>query len=173
MWQWRGGSLGVRKGIAMQRMWDQGAQRKGPRPSPPVSSPPSSSNEGSQRAMLSSIFYRGQQQEQCHVWLVPLGHLCSHWESILSHFEIQKKKIKQNRGSVMQMRESSIAHLCLPRKNINQTWSLPGLGYIFAGWLFSFSFEYLEQNTPRVVNDFKDTGSTVRQVIKMYTACVG
>lgn len=73
----------------------------------------------------------------------------------------------------MQMRESSIAHFCFPRKNINQICFSPVSGDIFAGWLFSLSFEYLEQNTPRVVNDFKDTGSTVQQVIKMYTACVG
>lgn len=68
-----------------------------------------------------------------------------HWESVLFHFKIQKKL---NKTEVPWCRwESSIAHFCLPRKNINQTWSLPGLGYIFSGWLFSLSFEYLEQNT--------------------------
>lgn len=49
----------------------------------------------------------------------------------------------------------------------------PCFGEHFCRLAFLLSFEYLEQNTPRVVNDFKDTGSTVRQVIKMYTACVG
>lgn len=58
----------------------------------------------------------------------------------------------------MQMRESSLAHFCIPRKNINHTRSFPVFWYSYCRLVFSFSFEYLEQNTPRVVNDFKDTG---------------
>lgn len=119
-----------------------------------------------------------QHQGKCCVWLVLWGYL---WPTGKQFYFFYRNKInkqeKQSGGSLVQMRDSSAAQFCLPRKGRCQTWSSPVLlvrfFFIFAGWLFSAVFWIPRAEHPCLVNDFKDTRSTVQRVIKMYTACVG